>query len=123
MEKEEFARLVQEAFQEIPRKFKDLMANVAIIIEDRPSASLGFPVGNNHLLLGLYHGVPLKNRGAYYGNLPPDVIFIFQQPIEKICPTPAAIKAKVKEVLLHELGHYFGLTEKELREIELKKGE
>jgi|Deesub1362B_J571_1020462.scaffolds.fasta_scaffold00001_437 predicted Zn-dependent protease with MMP-like domain len=123
MDREEFTRLVQEAFQEIPRKFQDLIANVAIIVEDRPSASLAPRPGSNHLLLGIYHGVPLKNRGSYYGNLPPDVILIFQEPIERLCRTPAEIKAKVKEVLLHELGHYFGLSEKELWEIEFKKGD
>lgn len=123
MDRKQFEQLVNAAFQEIPPKFKKLIANVAIIVEERPSPSLSPYFKTNHLLLGFYHGVPLKNRGSFYGNVPPDVIYIFQEPIEKICRTPDEIKLKVKEVLLHELGHYFGLTERELREIELNKGE
>ncbi|HDJ23580.1 MAG TPA: metallopeptidase family protein [Candidatus Aminicenantes bacterium] len=123
MDRQQFEQLVQAAFQEIPLKFKKLITNVAIIIEDRPDPSLSPHLKTNHLLLGFYHGVPLQKRGSFYGNVPPDVIYIFQEPIERICRTPEEIKLKVKEVLLHELGHYFGLTESQLREIEINKGE
>ena len=69
-------------------------------------------------ILGHYHGVPFKHRGPFYGNIPPDVIVIYQKPIESICSTEEEIKKKVREVVFHEIGHYFGLSEKELREIE-----
>ena len=95
----------------IPGRFKKLIENVAVIVEDDPPP--GAP------LLGLYHGVPYTRRGpASYGNLPPDVIVIYQRPIQQICRTPEEIKDKVLEVVLHEVGHYFGLEEKDLREIE-----
>jgi predicted Zn-dependent protease with MMP-like domain len=62
--------------------------------------------------------VPFKHRGPYNGNQPPDVIVIYQKPIESICSSEAEVKDKVREVVLHEVGHYFGLSDRELREIE-----
>lgn len=112
MEREKFERLVEEAVADLPRKFKKYIHNVAVLVEDRP------PKTFSGTLLGLYHGVPLKHRGHYYGNVPPDVIVIYQQPIEQICSSDEDIKARVKDVVLHEIGHYFGLSEKELRDIE-----
>jgi predicted Zn-dependent protease with MMP-like domain len=110
MARSDFERLIEEAVAGIPRRFKKLIENVAVMVEDEP------PPGRP--LLGLYHGVPFKHRGPYYGNLPPDVIVIYQRPIERICRTDEEIKDKVREVVLHEVGHYFGLEEDELREIE-----
>jgi predicted Zn-dependent protease with MMP-like domain len=110
MDRADFERLVEQAVAGIPRRFKKLIENVAVIVEDDP------PPGRP--LLGLYHGVPFKHRGPYYGNLPPDVIVIYQRPIERICRTDEEITEKVREVVLHEIGHYFGLEEDALREIE-----
>ncbi len=110
MDRARFGRLVEEAVAGIPGRFKKLIENVAVMVEEDP------PPGRP--LLGLYHGVPFKHRGPYYGNLPPDVIVIYQRPIERICRTEDEIKDKVREVVLHEIGHYFGLEEDELREIE-----
>jgi predicted Zn-dependent protease with MMP-like domain len=75
------------------------------------------PPGTN--LLGLYHGVPYPHRSpGSYGNLPPDVIVIYQRPIESISRSDDDIKMHVQDTVLHEVGHYFGLGEAELREIE-----
>ncbi len=114
MEKEEFEKLVEEALSEIPGKFKKLIQNVAVIVEDNPPSGLK----HSSSLLGLYHGTPFKHRGPYYGNLPPDVVVIFQKPIERICRSHEEIKKKVREVVFHEIGHYFGLSEEDLRKIE-----
>ena len=110
MEKERFQVLVEEAIAGIPRKFKKYLHNVAVLVEDRP------PRGSH--LLGLYHGVPFKHRGPYYGNIPPDVIVIYQKSIEEICETEEELKEKVQEVVLHEVGHYFGMSDAELHRIE-----
>ncbi len=120
MERERFEELVEEALDELPIKFRKRIQNLAVVVEDKPSREVyertgGSPFG---LLLGLYHGVPFKHRGPFYGNLPPDVITIYQKPIEQICTTEEEIKKKVREVVFHEIGHYFGFNDKELKEIE-----
>jgi predicted Zn-dependent protease with MMP-like domain len=69
-------------------------------------------------LLGLYQGVPLDRRGFYYGNVLPDKITLFKIPIESICKTKEEIEEKVREVVIHEVGHYFGLDEERLRDLE-----
>jgi predicted Zn-dependent protease with MMP-like domain len=117
MDRKRFEELVGEALASLPRSFRKRIENVAVMVEERPPrrSSSGTPAG---LLLGLYHGVPLKDRGSYYGNVPPDVIVIYQEPIERISASDDEIREHVREVVLHEVGHYFGLSEKELREIE-----
>jgi predicted Zn-dependent protease with MMP-like domain len=117
MEKAKFESLVDEALASLPRKFRERIENLAVLVEPRPPRrrSSRAPVSR---LLGIYHGVPLKDRGSYYGNIPPDVIVIYQEPIESLCSSEAEVRERVREVVFHEVGHYFGLSEKELREIE-----
>ncbi|MDH5468595.1 MAG: metallopeptidase family protein [Candidatus Aminicenantes bacterium] len=120
MERERFEELVEEALDELPIKFRKRIQNLAVVVEDKPSREVYERTGSSPfgLLLGLYHGVPFKHRGPFYGNLPPDVITIYQKPIEQICTTEEEIKKKVREVVFHEVGHYFGFDDKELKEIE-----
>ena len=120
MEREKFEKLAEEALAKIPKKFKKLISNLAVLVEEKASREIFEKTGATPLssILGHYHGVPFKHRGPFYGNIPPDVIVIYQKPIESICSTEEEIKKKVREVVFHEIGHYFGLSEKELREIE-----
>ncbi len=119
MDKKRFEALVEEAIKSLPEESIKLLKNISIIVEDFPSQETLDAVGaTRNSLLGLYHGVPFKHRGPYYGNLPPDVISIYQKPIEYICSTEKEIQAKVREVVLHEVGHYFGISENRLRENE-----
>ena len=120
MERERFEAYVEEALAGLPGKFKKLMENIAVIVEDMPPREVYEKTGTSpyNLILGTYHGVPFKHRGPYYGNIPPDVIAIYQKPIEHICRTEEEIKEKVREVVIHEIGHYFGFSDKELRELE-----
>lgn len=120
MTKEKFEKLVEESLREVPQKLKKYIKNLAVIIEDAPSKEVYDRLGTprSHSILGVYHGVPLKDRGPYYGNIPPDVITIYQKPIILLCRTEEEIKQKVREVVLHEIGHFFGLSERKLREIE-----
>jgi len=117
MDRAKFESLVAEALASLPRKFRERIENLAVMVEERPPRrrSSRAPAST---LLGLYHGVPLKDRGSYYGNLPPDVIVIYQEPIELISATEDEIKNRIREVVFHEVGHYFGLSEKDLRDIE-----
>ena len=116
----EFEEVVVVALERIPKSLKKKMKNIDVVVEDRPSQTLLSEMGlrSPFELLGLYQGIPLDRRGFYYGNVLPDKITLFQLPIESICKTREEIEAKVKEVVVHEIGHYFGLNEERLRELE-----
>jgi len=116
----EFEELVVLSLKRLPKFFKKKMKNVGVVVEDRASQDLVSEMGlrSSSELLGLYQGVPVDQRGFYYGNVLPDKITLFQLPIESICKTKEEIKEKVKEVVMHEVGHYFGLDDERLRELE-----
>jgi len=118
--RKEFEELVVLALRKLPKFFKKKMKNVDVVVEDRASRDLLSEIGLQSPLelLGLYQGIPLDRRGFYYGNVLPDKITLFQIPIESICQTREEIEEKVKEVVIHEVGHYFGLDDDRLREIE-----
>lgn len=120
MDREPFEKLVEDAMASLPKKFKDLIHNVAVIVEDYPPLPTRRQFGaiDKNDILGLYHGVPFQHRGPNYGNLPPDVIFIYQKPIEHISASDDQIRAQVQDTVIHEVGHYFGFNDAELREIE-----
>jgi predicted Zn-dependent protease with MMP-like domain len=120
MDKEVFEEIAERAFQALPRKFRDSIENVEIVVEDEPSSNpqlTRYGVKRNEMLLGLYHGVPLTKRGTWYGTTPtlPDRITLFQKNIEAVCKTEEQVEAKIYEVLFHEIGHYFGMNEQEIR--------
>ena len=119
MRRQEFAQLVVEALDGLPRQFRRYMWNIAVMVETAPSRALLEAMGlwPDNTLLGLYHGVPLPERGHSYGNVLPDHITIFQQPIEAMCRTPEEIKEAVRETVIHEMGHYFGLDDERLEEL------
>jgi predicted Zn-dependent protease with MMP-like domain len=115
-----FDRLVTEALDELPRRFRRQLRNIAVVVETEPSQTLLEEMGlwPHRTLLGLYQGVPLPRRGSLsYGNVLPDRITIFQKPIEAMCRTPDEIKAAVKDTVKHEIGHYFGLDDERLEEL------
>ncbi len=116
----EFQEAVVAALKRLPKFIKEKMKNVDVVVEDRASQDLITEMGlhSPSELLGLYQGVPLDRRGFYYGNVLPDKITLFQIPIESICKTKEEIKEKVREVVIHEVGHYFGLDDERLRELE-----
>ena len=118
--RKEFEEVVVLALKRLPKFFKKKMKNVDVVVEDRASRELLLEMGlrSPFELLGLYQGVPIDRRGFYYGNVLPDKITLFQVPIESICQTKEEVKEKVKEVVIHEVGHYFGLDEERLRELE-----
>ena len=74
-------------------------------------------------LLGLYQGVPLTKRGWNYGNMLPDRIVIYQRTIESVAASPEAIEKIVQDTVIHEIGHYFGFSDKELRELAVERRE
>ena len=118
--REEFEDLVVSALKKLPRFFRKRMENVDVVVEDRASLEHLKEMGlrSPYELLGLYQGVPLSRRGFYYGNVLPDKITLFQFPIQAICNTREELESKVREVVIHEVGHYFGLDDERLRELE-----
>ena len=119
MEAERFSELVDEAIASIPAAFRDKLDNITIIIEPIAQPGLARDMGHNPWgLLGVYQGVPYKQRGPWYGNVLPDRILIFQKPIEQQARTAAEVRKLVRRVVIHEVGHYFGLSDDELRRLE-----
>lgn len=119
MQRQEFERLVAAALDALPRQFRRHMRNIAVIVETAPSRALLESMGlwPDQTLLGLYEGVPLPERGHGYGNVLPDQITIFQQPIEELYHTPEEIQEAVRETIIHEVGHYFGLDDERIDEL------
>ena len=122
MTRDQYAALVEEALLEIPRRFRDAMKNVAVVVEDEPPPHVleEMEVDPDDTLFGLDQGTPLTQRGWGYGNTLPDRISIYQRPIEEACEDEDEIRDCVAETVIHEFGHYFGLSEEEIEEIEEK---
>jgi len=120
---EEFEELVAEAIRSLPKEFKEKMENIVVVIESLPSQELlrEMRIRSPYGLLGLYRGVPYPRRGIWYRNVMPDKIIIFKKPIEVRCRNKEEIKESVRRVVVHEIGHYFGLGEVDLRKIERER--
>jgi predicted Zn-dependent protease with MMP-like domain len=117
MNRSTFEILVAEALEDLPDQVWAWLDNVAIVVGEWPTleqlAGAGLVAGD--LLFGLYVGVPKTRRGFTYGEAIPDKIIIFRRPIEQVCRTPEQIRACVRDTVLHEIGHHFGLNEDQLR--------
>jgi predicted Zn-dependent protease with MMP-like domain len=115
-----FERLVEEALATIPRKFRDAIANVAVVVEDEPTPDildeLEIPEGDT--LYGLYQGTPLTERQWSQEPRVPDKVSIYQRPIEEDAESEDDIVWMIGETVIHEFGHYFGLSEDEIEAIE-----
>jgi len=119
--REFFRELVEEAIDTIPLKFARQVRNLAIVVEDEASEELldELELDDPRDLLGLYQGTPLNERGFGYGNVLPDRITLFQRSIEDECDDDEEeIVVAIGETLIHELGHYFGMSEEQIMEIE-----
>jgi predicted Zn-dependent protease with MMP-like domain len=122
MKRERFERLVAEAMTLIPRRFRREMRNIAVVVEDEPSADLleEMEIEPPDTLLGLYQGTPLTERGWGHGNALPDRVLIFQGPHERDADDEDDLVVAIGETLIHEIGHYFGMSEEQIEEIEEK---
>jgi predicted Zn-dependent protease with MMP-like domain len=117
---DQFEKLVAEALASIPRRFRDAMSNIAIVVEDEPDPALleEMDVEPGGTLLGLYQGTPLTERRWDYGNTLPDRILLFRGPHERESDDEDDLVVAIGETLIHEIGHYFGLSEEEIEAIE-----
>ena len=114
---EEFSDLMDDALTHIPDVFKGKIENLAFIAEPYPSdTDLGrVGLSDRYSLLGIYSGVPFTHRNTYYMNTTPDRIILFQKNIERYCNNIEELKEKILEVLVHEIAHYFGMNEDQVR--------
>ena len=116
MEREQFAKIMQEVLDSLPEEFRSRISNVAVLVED-------FPPGQSpsshpkKLLLGLFHGVPMTKKSVF--NLPtgPDYVVLYQKNIEAVCSSEAEIREQIRLTVIHEFGHYFGMDEEQLKDV------
>jgi predicted Zn-dependent protease with MMP-like domain len=118
--RERFEKLVVDALASIPHPFREAMKNIAIVVEDEPSHALlrEMDIAPPDTLLGLYSGTPLTERRWDYGNTLPDRIQLFQGPHERSSKNEDDLVVAIAETLIHEIGHYFGMSEEQIEEIE-----
>ena len=120
MTRREFEALVESALKKLPRSFKQKMANIAVVVEDWADEETLRDVGIEppDTLYGLYRGIDLTRRDSGYGNVLPDTIHIYQGPIEEDCDDLEEMAEMVRDVVIHEVGHYFGLDDETMEDIE-----
>jgi predicted Zn-dependent protease with MMP-like domain len=120
MTRKEFERLVEFALKSIPKRFRDNMQNIAVVVEDEPAPELlaEMEIEEGDSLYGLFQGTPLTERGWSDGSRMPDRISIYQKPIEEDAEDEEDMLVIVVETVIHEFGHYFGLSEAEIEAIE-----
>lgn len=117
--REQFEQLVTEALAELPARYRELLENVAIIVEDRPHSErrrARKQEAEETLLLGQFVGIPRTKKSVFEPG-PPDRVILYQKNLEAICASQEEIREQVRLTVLHELGHYFGLKEDELEHL------
>jgi predicted Zn-dependent protease with MMP-like domain len=120
LSRKEFERLVERAIARLPRSFREKLENVAVVVEDWADEETLEEMGIEppDTLYGLYRGTDLTRRDTGYGNVLPDVITIYQGPIAEDSDSVADMEALVQDTVVHEIGHYFGLDDDRLEELE-----
>lgn len=125
MNKERFEQLVAEVIDTLPEEFSQRMENIDVVVEDAPTQAQlrRSGLGKNYTLLGLYEGVPLTERTSNYGLVTPDKITIFQKIIEEASKSKDEldVKEQVRETVIHEIAHHFGISDARLKEIEKER--
>ena len=121
-----FEQTVREVVDSLPEELKTRLENVAILIEEEPADGLEDSLeegeDKEQELLGLYHGVSQKDRGFWYGNTLPDRIIIYRRPLERISSNLEDLRENIRQTVIHEIGHYFGFNEEDLRKLERGEG-
>lgn len=118
MRRTEFMLLVEKALRKIPSEFRKALDNVEIVVEDWPDPDLVEEMTGerDEVLYGLYQGVPLPERGAWYGNSTPDVIVLYRKALETDFASREELAREIEVTLVHEIAHYFGFDETQLEE-------
>ncbi|HXY10687.1 MAG TPA: metallopeptidase family protein [Terriglobales bacterium] len=118
MKREDFVKVAEETLDSLPEEFRSRIQNVAILVEDfPPHQSPHKPGQRRRLLLGIFHGVPATKRSVFNVSTGPSHIVLYQRNIEAVCSNEAEVRHQIRQTLMHELGHYFGMTEEQLRDV------
>jgi predicted Zn-dependent protease with MMP-like domain len=127
MEREKFVKLVEEALDALPRRFRKRIHNVSVLVEDVPPERMSHRGSRNagiadtddadRLLLGVFEGVPTTRKSVFDVPFGPDRIVLYQKNIEAVCSNEDEIRQEVRLTVIHELGHYFGMTEAQLEDV------
>lgn len=115
MERERFVRLVGQVLDALPERFRERIHNLAVLVEDRPPRDLAR--SRNGLVLGVFQGVPATQKSVFEMSYGPNRIVLFQKNIEAVCSSDAEIRHEIRQTVLHELGHYFGMDEEQLKDV------
>ena len=118
MKREHFVEIVEEALDSLPQEFRSRIRNVAILVEDfPPNQRSPQPGQQKRLLLGLFHGVPTTKKSIFDLSTGPDHIVLYQKNIEAVCSSEAEVREQIRLTIIHELGHYFGMDENQLKDV------
>jgi len=117
MTREQFFNVAEETLDSLPEEFRSRIQNVAILVEDYPPKASRSQHQRGHLLLGIFHGVPATKKSVFDMAPGPAHIVLYQKNIEAVCSTETEVRHQIRQTLMHELGHYFGMTEEELRDV------
>ena len=120
MNRPQFERLVRQAMLELPDQLRAHLDNVDVVVEDNPTREqlVGTRLDESEYLLGLYEGVPLTERDDY-GFVLPDKITLFQRSIEAVCSSEDEVLREVRDTVVHEVAHHFGIGDDRLAEMGL----
>ena len=119
LSQEEFDRIVKKSIKRIPREIRRHLENILIAVQKPPSRALLQEMGlfPHKTLLGIYRGVSLEKRSVTAPPLYPDTIFLFQEPLEEMCDTIEEMEKQIEKTVVHEIAHYFGISEERLAEL------
>lgn len=118
MTREHFVEVVEDALDTLPQEFRSRIQNVAVLVEDVPPNQPSPQSGKRgRLLLGVFHGVPTTKRSIFDLPRGPDHIVLYQKNIEAVCSSEAEVRQQIRLTVIHELGHYFGLNEEQLKDV------
>ena len=118
MKREDFVKVVEEALDSLPQEFRHRIHNVAILVEDfPPNQPRPQPDKLRGLVLGIFHGVPTTRKSVFDLSTGPDHIVLYQKNIEAICSSETEVRKQIRQTLIHELGHYFGMDEEQLKDV------
>jgi predicted Zn-dependent protease with MMP-like domain len=118
MKREHFVEVVEEALDSLPQEFRGRIRNVAVLVEDKPRRQPSpRPGQQRRLLLGVFHGVPTTKKSVFDLSTGPDHIVLYQKNIEAVCSSEAEVRKQIRLTVIHELGHYFGMDEEQLKDV------